>query len=213
MVMKCQRCIDDQRCGSHFGNAKGSHWCHSEETRQKMSRSLKGISPWNKDRHLSEEHRKKLAAASMGHLVSEETRHKIGEVLKGRKRKSLSVETKRKMSNIRKRLWQTSAYVKNQMKARGVRPNKSELGLLELVKPLGFFYVGDGQLVIGGKCPDFWDGDKNLIELFGEYWHKKSDITKRILHFKDLGYNCLVIWVNELERAKIIEDKVREFIK
>lgn len=117
------------------------------------------------------------------------------------------------MSITRKLLWQSSEYVKMMMRARHIKPNKPELELLELIKPLGFFYVGDGGLVVGGKVPDFWDGAKNLIELFGEYWHKKSEVKSRVLHFKELGYNCIVVWSNELKNSIAVERRVREFIR
>lgn len=56
----------------------------SKEHREKLSKSLKGRTPWNK-----------------GIICSEETKQKISDSLKG---KPLSEETKRKLSKIRKDL-------------------------------------------------------------------------------------------------------------
>ncbi len=79
-----------------------------------------------------------------------------------------------------------------------ISPNRSELRLLELVQPFGFSFVGDGQLVIDGKCPDFWDGDHKVIELYGDYWHQGDDPQERIDLFARQGYTCFVIWESEL---------------
>ena len=62
----------------------------SEETRKKISETLKGHPSWNKGKSLSEEHKKKLSAAKKGkpsnmkgkHL-SEEAKNKISESRKG----------------------------------------------------------------------------------------------------------------------------------
>jgi hypothetical protein len=34
--------------------------------------------------------------------------------------------------------------------------------------------------------------------LFGEFWHKSEDEQNRIEHYKQYGYNTLVIWDAEL---------------
>lgn len=105
----------------------GKH--HTEESRKKMSESLKGRTVWNKGlvgfgkgRKLSEETKKKMSLAQMGKKASEETRKrisegrvgirvteeakkKISEALKGNKHrlgKYHSKETKIKMSNAHK---------------------------------------------------------------------------------------------------------------
>ena len=94
------------------GNSGGSP---SEETRQKISASLKGktfseetrrkISEANKGRKHSEEFRRKLSEANTGEnnpnygkTFSEETRRKISEAHKGKKRGPLSEEHCRKIS-------------------------------------------------------------------------------------------------------------------
>ena len=66
---------------------------HSEETKRKMSESLKGHKPWN-----------------TGISLSDETRRKISETLKGKpsamKGKHHSEETKRKLSEAKRLYWQ-----------------------------------------------------------------------------------------------------------
>ena len=103
---------------------------HSPETRQKMSEAHKGEKnhQWGKPspnrgkprpvetrrkiseaqigKTLSEEHRRKLSKANKGKRLTDETRQKISEGLKGKNHsnfgKSLSEETKRKLSEAMK---------------------------------------------------------------------------------------------------------------
>ncbi len=51
----------------------------SEETKKKISESMKGRGEWLIGRHHSLETRKKMSLRQMGHFVSEETRRKISE--------------------------------------------------------------------------------------------------------------------------------------
>lgn len=85
----------------------------SEETKQRLSDSLKGkcfseehkkkIGEAHKGRPFSEEHKKKIAEFRKGKVLSEETKQKIGESLKG---KVHSEETKQKISAVKKAYWQ-----------------------------------------------------------------------------------------------------------
>ncbi len=163
----------------------------------------------------TEEHKQKIRDALMGHLVTSDTRQKIGKRSKGRTHSDgarqkmrdshlgqiFSEDTKQKMSEKRTQAWQRDEYVQAQMIARGMRPNQLELEMVELIEPLGFKYVGDGQLIIAGKCPDFWDGNAKLIELYGDYWHRNDDPQDRIDLFKTAGYDCLVIWEREFRES------------
>ena len=65
---------------------------HSEETRRKISSTLKG-------RILNEEHRRKIGKANKRRVISEETRNKIGLAHKG---KTISEEHKKKISEANK---------------------------------------------------------------------------------------------------------------
>lgn len=114
------------------------------------------------------------------------------------------------ISRARKENWKDDHYIKQQMKARHVKPNKQELELLSTLKTISpnWKYVGDGRLIIGGKCPDFSDGNSNLIEYFGDYWHDLEEEQERIRHFKKYGYDCLVIWGHELNDGEKVIDKV-----
>jgi hypothetical protein len=82
------------------------------------------------------------------------------------------------------------------------RPTTEERRLLEILEerePGRWSYVGDGQLIIGGKNPDFWDGEKRLMEMWGDFWHQGQDPQDRIRFFEDRGYSCRVIWASQLK--------------
>jgi len=77
----------------------GEGYIVSDETRKKLSESLKGEKSPNYGKHLSEETRRKLSESLKGNHFSEEHRRKLSESLKG---KHLSEETRRKMSESHK---------------------------------------------------------------------------------------------------------------
>jgi group I intron endonuclease len=76
----------------------------SEETKQKIRKTLKGHIPWIKGKHYSEESKHKMSESHKGKKLSEEHKRKIGR--KGEMHpmfgKHHSEESKRKMSEIRK---------------------------------------------------------------------------------------------------------------
>ncbi len=105
-----------------------------------------------------------------------------------------------------------------------VKPNKPEKFLTKLLQklfPNEWKYVGDGQFILAGKCPDFINinGQKKIIELFGDYWHseevtgisKEQHEQERVDHFTQYGYQTLVIWECELKDIKSIENKIIDF--
>jgi very-short-patch-repair endonuclease len=94
-------------------------------------------------------------------------------------------------------------------------PNKSEQKLIKLLSRTNFKFVGNFKREIGGKFPDFiFEKQHKIIELFGEYWHRKKDEKKRIKHFKDFGYDCLVIWNKDLKyNVPFVEYLLYKFIR
>ncbi|HDZ15647.1 hypothetical protein LCGC14_0570260 [marine sediment metagenome] len=100
---------------------------------------------------------------------------------------------------------------------RGLKPNKLELKFEDFLNelfPNEYKYVGDFDTFIGGKCPDFMNvnGQKKLIEVYGDYWHRNDDPQDRIDHFKKYGFDCLVIWESEYQNNLMeTKDKVIRF--
>lgn len=102
-------------------------------------------------------------------------------------------------------------------RARRVKPNKLELqfqGFLDGLFPGEYEYVGNFQYFIGGKNPDFAnvDGQKKLIELYGQYWHEGEDPQVRIDHFKRFGFDTLVVWEDDfLDDRGLVKRQLVEF--
>lgn len=97
------------------------------------------------------------------------------------------------------------------------KPTGPERHLTEIIEKEGlpFKYVGNGEFILGGKCPDFLNtnGKKQLIELFGEYWHDIFDIGERTNYFKQFGFNTLIIWESELQDETRLVRRLRRFTK
>lgn len=73
----------------HFDNwGKASNFLgknHTEESREKMSKSQKGIVPWNKGKTLTQETRAKISLGHKGIPLSAETREKLRQANLGKK--------------------------------------------------------------------------------------------------------------------------------
>ena len=194
---------------------------HSVETKGKISKShLSKLNP-NYGKHPSSETRAKLSASRTGKKNHQwgkphppEVREKIRKSLLGRfcginnphYGKHLSEETIHKI-----------------FKANQAKPNKQEIKLQAILNnyfPSEWKFVGDGQLIIGGLCPDFTNinGRKCLIELFGDYWHSAKVIKNwtrteigRIMYYNSYGYKCLIIWEHELRNEEAVVEKIKQW--
>ncbi len=179
----------------------------------------------------SEEYRQKLREKSEQMWNDTEFRkhfrkHTLPKLTSGRKKskkwkKSVTSERyRKKIGENSKRLWKNPEYrdkvVSRAMRAVTIKPNKPEKQLLKLLNrlmPKEYKYVGDGSFVLGGRCPDFMNvnGQKKLIELFGDYWHKGEDPDKRVRFFKKFGFNTLVVWEHELQDFPSLETRLLTF--
>jgi very-short-patch-repair endonuclease len=146
----------------------------------------------------------------LGHPTSVETRKKIGA----------------KNGPAMRRNWKNPAYVIMQIQKRGVQPNITETKFGEIFKRYfpDFKYNGDGRLgvVLAGLVPDFvnTNGRKIVIEIFGEYYHgEKNKQLKwhqtelgRVMAYKSVGFNCLILWSKELRNEPELLAKIRSFL-
>lgn len=204
----------------------------SPEKRRENSSFKTGYIPWNKG--LTKENAsvakgvEAAAQANRGrpswnkgkpfrHVGSFQPGHPDISHNKGRVRTD---EQKKLTAKLVKVMWKDPNYVLKQLKARHVHPNKLELILQTIIGP-EFKYNGDGRLgiVLAGLVPDFVniDGRKQVIELFGDYWHNMDGIKwhqtelGRIATYKSVGWDCLIIWEHELKDIETVKAKIKQF--
>ncbi len=119
-----------------------------------------------------------------------------------------------------KQNWKNKDYVKNQIKARNVKQNKVECKLEKLLNnlyPNQYKFIGNGKLILDGLCPDFVNinGQKKIIELYGDYWHNlqnmKQKDKKRIPTYAKYGYKTLIVWEHELKDIDKLNNRIKDF--
>jgi len=104
------------------------------------------------------------------------------------------------------------------------RPNKQERHLEEILDkyfPKEWKFVGDGSVILFGLNPDFinCNGQKKIIEVFGDYWHSKEGIAwhrtelGRIMAYNSIGYRTLIVWESELKDEEAVIAKIQAFMR
>ncbi len=204
----------------HIGYNKGGYF--SEEVRKRMSDGRKGIpSPFKgKKRNFIPKNEFKKGHISHNKGKTKYNYEPLKRQSENQKGRKASVENIINLRKAAKKRWQSEEYIKKLRKSMNRKPNIGEKILINLIKQnnLPYKYTGNFDFFIGRKNPDFVNvnGQKKVIELFGEWWHlKKPDIpynrtefgTKAI--YSQYGFKTLVIWENELKDM----DKVLERIK
>lgn len=113
-------------------------------------------------------------------------------------------------------------YIKKLQKGLKKHPNNKEQILNRILKelfPNEYRFVGDFSFVLGGRSPDFMNinGQKKLIELYGDYWHNPNYFPniqtsqQRIDFFRKYGFETLIIWESEFKNIQKLEKKIKEF--
>lgn len=129
-------------------------------------------------------------------------------------------ETIEKMSKACLKNWQNPEYKNKMVKViygnMNAKPNKPEtflINLLEELFPGEYKYTGDYSFTINGKSPDFTNinGQKKLIEFFGDYWHRGENSQDGIDIFKPYGWDTLVIWEKELKEVETLKRMLVSF--
>lgn len=142
--------------------------------------------------------------------------------LKGKKRLPFSKKWVKNISLGKIRAWKDENYKNSQVRAivksRHSNLSKAERlfdSILQKNFPNEWKYVGSGDFILGGKNPDFMNvnGKKLLIELYEDYFHKYWGMTpeQRIVHFKQFGFNTLIIWDHELKDESSLIYKIKNF--
>jgi hypothetical protein len=198
--------------------------CGKETTRDRRYRTghnpswnkgTKGLqASWNKGEKCPQ-----ISKSKMNHSVSEESKIKMSRSHVG---KILLEEQKRKIGVKSRATWQRKTpeeqkiWIQSIMAGSKKSPNKLELELLNTLNemfPGEYKFVGDGQVIIDGKVPDFINinGQKKIIELFGDYWHRDEDPEDRAKIFRPFGYETLVIWEHELKDIEKVKFRINGF--
>jgi len=149
---------------------------------------------------------------------------KIGDSMRGKTNKEIfGTVIANKIKQKQKDAWliNKELRIKNVMKALRKRPTSYEQRFINLCAKhqLTYKYVGDGELIIGGKNPDFvnTNGLKILVETYWSEIHEKNYETKRFNHLKPYGFYTAFLsehdlfhkdWENHcLNKIKDIENK------
>ena len=213
---------------------------HDSEAKYKISKANKGIKkPWLVERNKSKKMRDIVSKTHKGKIpwnkgvpCTGERKENIRNALKGKshdwnKGVPHSEETKRKMSDAQKgkpkpymiKLNRDPEFIKKKLRGLIKRPTKPEKVLFELIQQNNFpyKYVGDGKIIIKYFNPDFinCNGQKKVIEMFGDYWHNREDAKKRdklrLKAYSDYGYETLIIWEHELKNTDKVIEKIKSF--
>ncbi len=125
-------------------------------------------------------------------------------------------ESREKLMKHRTTCFRDPVFVKKYRDGVNCKPNKPETlltKLLESLYPGEWKYTGDFTFMVGGKCPDFvnCNGQKKIIELFGDYWHRGENPQDRIDMFKPFGFDTLVIRERELKNIHSLTERLERF--
>ena len=128
-----------------------------------------------------------------------------------------------------KRSWEDPEIVARRFAGLNKKPNKPEQRLIDIFSRHlpQFQYNGDFSLgiTLGGLIPDFVNvnGKKEVIELFGDYFHSPEVIGDRwqgselgkVMLYNSLGFRCLILWESELKELGEdgIAEKVTSFFR
>lgn len=131
-----------------------------------------------------------------------------------------------KAAGVLKRLHKDPEFQKKRIKGictKPTGPEKQMKSLLNILYPKEYKYTGNGDFIIDGLNPDFVNvnGQKKLIEVFGEAFHDPKKAFKKVPYrssyrgrkeaFAKFGYKTLIIWDYEMKNMHEVERKIRRF--
>lgn len=143
---------------------------------------------------------------------------KIGHNINDGERRSPRTEFKKGWQKTKK----GKKIIKKRIKSIVKKSNKKEKLLMKMIEKaeLPYQYVGDGETIVGSKCPDFIcnDNQKLIIELYGDYWHNEDNCnywhqTEKGAkeYYREYGYKTLIIWEKELKKPNNVISKIIDF--
>jgi len=199
----------------------------AEETRRRISAGNTGKTmskeskQRNREAHLgkvmSEDARQNMSIAQSESYVSDPTRSgRISESLRQTNVQDPTVNARR--SSTMRETWKDPRYVEawseGMKKGLHTRPNGPETVVLSTLSkhfPGEWKYTGGNDVRIGRHNPDFMNvnGKKQVIEVFGVWWHSEEEVEPLIVHYKKYGFNCLVIWEYDVFDEGLIVERVK----
>lgn len=209
--------LSTAQIGAKFGVVKETvnYWMKRYGIRCRTnSETSKGRPSWNKG--LTKETDERLREAGRKGSITN-TGRKLSEKHKVNISKAMTIRLENP-EILRQHVLRT-------MRAAHVRPTKPEQRLIDIINKheLPFKYVGDGKVVIGGRCPDFinCNGGKQIIEVFGEYWH--SPLLRRNMRasqgyeatvkaYAEYGFKTLILWETEMSNEPLVLRRINEFM-
>jgi len=202
------------------------------ETRRKISEAkLKNPIRYWLGKKRSKETKAKIGKGNKGKIVSVESKTMMSETRKkgwqdptvweryskARKKMWQDPKYRRRLKESHKKKWSKPEFREMMAVARNMKPNSLEQ-FFDEITPDSIRYTGGGGFFIRCKnriyLPDFKvRGQKKVIELFGNYWHKGEDPNNMIEEYAEAGWKCRVFWENEVynETGQVLEETL-EFI-
>lgn len=209
---------------------KGKHYSPKTEFKKghiPRTKFMKGHTPWNKNRKIHLSPKTEFTSERVKEMWKDpHHRLKIQQYM-------LRPEIREKHSQIIKKLHKDPKFQSKRLRGVLKKPTRPEQKLMDIIKKydLPFKYVGNGEIIIHGLNPDFIEcnGRKQIIEVFGDYWHKERTKNIPVYHtekgrkaiFANYGYKTLIIWEHELKTNQYgralseegIVNKISNFIK
>ena len=207
-------------CGRRV-KTPGFEYCHTCAMRIKNSGENNASKRPEVKKKLVENHASRGPNAKERNVkISKSKTGKLRPDIEGDKNPAKRLEVRKKIAlavgPITEQHWQDPEFIRKQVRARSKPKNKFETkveNILNGLYPGEYEFVGDGKFFIGTKNPDFVNvnGQKKIIEAYGEYWHKSEEEQQRINLFAQQGYQTLIIWDYELKDMDKLRTKVSEF--
>jgi len=187
----------------------------SEATRRTMKQNfISGeFQIWNKGLTKEDDERLKKVGEVRGRIQREKFSSGEYQIWNKGLTKETDMRVARMAEKVKitnKLLWQDPEYAQEHLRVRtkGMRkrPTKPEMIMqiiLQNLFPDEYKYVGNGEVWLGRRNPDFINinGQKKIIEVFGDYWHMNDSGEERIEHFRHYGYDTLIIWEKDLYKG------------
>lgn len=213
---------------------------HSNETKKKISNSLRGKNHPLYGKHHSKNHKQKISNSLKGKHHSEKTKEKLSIMNKG---KRLSEKTKRKISKAKRgcKSWNKGKHLSEEHRQKLTESNlrrvqnnlgpfkntKPELKMKEILSKLNIPFKH--QFRLRNHNFDFYILNSNiLIEVDGDYWHGNPKMFKKLSKMqleqrikddrnnklaKENNFILLRFWENDILRnEEIVKNKLENLI-